>query len=173
MKARGPLALPILVLALAGATLPACGSGEGAKSANIKAGDMPAGETWTGVYYHPVFGYLHLVEEGTSIIGRWRRSDQSAWGELSGTKMGNVLHFKWKERKYGLVGPAAETQGKGVFVFKMGDNDIPNLDGQYGLGDAEVGSDWDLVKQQRMQPDLNSISGDLGGTAPPAAGKWE
>jgi hypothetical protein len=150
-----------------------CGGGDGAKSANVTASDMPPGESWNGVYFHPVFGYLHLQEEGTSVVGRWKRADQSAWGELSGTKLGNVLHYTWKEHKYGLVGPAAETKGKGVFVFKLGPNDIPVLEGEYGLNDNETGSDWKCVKQQRMNPDLKSITGDMGGTAPPAAGKWE
>jgi hypothetical protein len=149
-----------------------CGGG-GSKHAEIKADDMPSGESWSGVYVHPVYGYVHMVEEGTSVVGRWKRADQSAWGELSGTKMGNVLHFAWKEHKYGLVGPAAETKGKGVFVYKMGPSQIPVLEGQYGLGDDETGSDWRCVKQLRMNPEIDSITGDMGGTAPAAAGKWQ
>ena len=50
---------------------------------------------------------------------------------------------------------------------------IAELDGQFGLGDDEVGSDWHNVKQQNVKPDLGSITGDLGGTAPAAAGKWD
>jgi hypothetical protein len=160
------LALPL--------SLAACAGGGSAATANIKPGDMPEGETWTGVYFHPVYGYLHLVEQDTNVIGKWKRADQSAWGELSGTKVGNVLHFQWKEHKYGLVGPAAEQHGKGVFVLKMGSsNKIAELDGQFGLGDDEVGSDWHNIKQQNVKPDLSSISGDLGGTAPAGAGKWD
>jgi hypothetical protein len=147
-----------------------CG-GPSPTTANVKPGDMPEGETWTGVYFHPVYGYLHLVEQDTNVIGKWKRADQSSWGELSGTKVGNVLHFQWKEHKYGLVGAAAESHGKGVFVYKGGK--IPELDGQFGLNDDEVGSDWHNVKQQNMKPDLPSISGDLGGTAPAGAGKWD
>ena len=154
--------------------LAACGDGTGsAKSANIPAGEMPSGESWAGVYFHPVFGYLHMMEEGSNVVGRWKRTDQSAWGEMSGTKSGNVLHYTWKEHKIGLVGPAATSEGKGYFVYKMGKEGIAELDGQFGLGGDEVGSDWHNVKQVRMQPDLKSISGDTGGLAPPAAGKWE
>ena len=152
----------------------ACGGGGGGTTvANIPAGEMPSGETWTGVYFHPVFGYLHMTEEGSNVIARWKRTDQSAWGEMSGTRNGNVLHYTWKEHKIGLVGPAATSSGKGYFVYKMGKEGIAELDGQFGIGDDETGSDWHNVKQQRMNPDLKSISGDTGGVAPPAAGKWD
>jgi hypothetical protein len=150
-----------------------CGGGGGAKSAHITPGDMPASETWSGVYFHPVYGYLHMVEQDTNVIGKWKRADQSAWGELSGTKVGNVLHFQWKEHKYGLVGPAAESHGKGVFVYKMNKEGIAELDGQFGIDDDETGSDWHNIKQQRMAPDLGSITGDLGGTAPAGGNKWD
>lgn len=154
-----------------------CASGDEVKTANVRASDMPDGESWSGVYYHPVFGYLHMVENGTAVVGKWKRSDQSKWGELDGTKVGNVLHFVWKEHTYGLVGPAALHQGKGVFVYKVADangHKQATLDGQFGLDADEVGSTWNCIKQDRMDPKLDSINGDVGGTgAPPAAGKWD
>jgi hypothetical protein len=165
------LAASSLALALP-AVVGACG-GPGAATANIPPGDMPSGESWTGVYYHPVYGYLHLVEQDNNVIGKWKRTDQSSWGEMSGTKVGNVFHFTWKEHKYGLVGPAAEQRGKGVFVYKIGPDKIPELNGQFGFDDDEVGNDWHNVKQMNVKPDLQSISGDLAGTAPAGAGKWD
>ena len=175
MKLRltpAPALVLLALLALPALSAVACG-GPPPMLANIKAGDMPEGEVWNGVYFHPVYGYLHLVEQDTNVIGKWKRADQSAWGELSGTKVGNVLHFTWHEHKYGLVGPAADKSGKGVFVYKMGAGKIAELDGQFGLIDDEIGSEWHNVKQQNMIPDLKSISGDLAGTAPAAAGKWD
>ena len=82
---------------------------------------MPSGESWPGVYYNPVYGYLHMIEQDGNIVGRWKRTDGSHWGELSGTAEGNVLHFTWKEHKYGGVGPSADSKGSGVFVYKMGE----------------------------------------------------
>jgi hypothetical protein len=147
------------------------------KVAHLKAADMPDGESWSGVYYHPVFGYLHMVENGTAIVGKWKRSDQSRWGEMSGTKVGNLVHFTWKEHTYGLVGPAAEIKGKGVFVYRVettNDHKTAKLDGQFGLDQDEVGSTWDCVKQDRMEPKIDSINGDVSATgAPPAAGNWD
>ena len=158
-----------------GLALVACGGDSGMHAANIKPDNMPEGETWTGVYYHPVYGYLHMVENSDSVVGKWKRTDQSAWGELSGVKTGNVLHYEWKEHKIGLVGPAAESKGKGYFVYKKGTEEgIPELDGQFGIGDDEVGADWHCVKQVRMNPNLNSIGGDPSGTAAPATkDKWQ
>ncbi|WP_394845243.1 hypothetical protein LZC95_50475 [Pendulispora brunnea] len=151
--------------ALGAGTLTACEGGSGPNSAKVTPGEMPAGESWTGVYYHPVYGYLHLVETDSSVVGRWKRTDQSKWGELSGTKSGNVLHFTWKEHTYGMVGPSAQAKGRGVFVYKMNSDNTAILQGQYGNDDNETGSQWDNVKQARMQPDLKSI----GGTAPEEA----
>jgi len=154
------------VMGLAIVPVAACGGPDG-KSASVQAGNMPEGETWAGVYFHPVFGNLHLVEQDTNVVGKWQRTDKSAWGELSGTKMGNVVHFQWTEHKYGLVGPSASVKGRGYFVYKMGANNIAELHGEYGLGEDEVGSSWDCVKQMQgkvpMPPDLNSITGEVPG----------
>lgn len=155
------VALSSLSLGLAG-----CGDGGEAKSAKVTSGPMPEGETWTGVYYHPVFGYLHMQEEGDHVVARWKRTDHSYWGELSGTLSGNVLHYTWKEHKIGMVGASATTKGKGYFVYKVNKENIGELDGEFGLNDAETGSSWKNVKQLRMPPDLKSIGGDAEGVTP-------
>jgi hypothetical protein len=143
-----------------------CGEGAEPKTAKIASGPMPEGETWTGVYFHPVFGYLHIQEEGSNAVGRWKRTDQSHWGELSGTISGNVLHYTWKEHKIGMIGPAATTKGRGYFVYKLNKENIGELDGEFGLNDSELGSTWKNIKQVRMQPDLKSIGGDGEGVMP-------
>jgi hypothetical protein len=144
----------------------ACGDGKEPKTAHVTSAPMPENESWTGVYFHPVYGYLHLVEEGSNVVGRWKRADQSKWGELSGTKGGNLLHYTWKEHTIGMVGASATTRGKGYFQYKLDKEERPILDGQFGLDDDETGSDWHNVKQARMQPDLKSIGGDSEGIKP-------
>jgi hypothetical protein len=150
--------LGILGVALAAGTAIGCGSSQ-AKFGVIQAGEMPAGESWVGVYYNPVYGYLHMIEQDGNLVGRWKRTDGSHWGELSGTAQGNVVHFTWKEHKYGGVGPSADSQGSGVFVFKPGQNEIPELDGQYALDDSSVVGLWHCIKQKGLKPDINSING--------------
>jgi hypothetical protein len=166
-----------LAFGLAAGGVAACATEPPPKVADVKAADMPDGETWDGVYFHPVFGYLHLLDNGTSVAGKWKRSDQSKWGELTGTKVGNVVHFEWKEHTYGLVGPAAETHGKGVFVYSVEEvnaHKTGKLAGKFGLMDDEIGSTWDCTKQVGMKPKPDSITGDQSATgAPAAAGRWD
>ncbi len=121
---------------------------------------MPAGQAWEGVYYNPVYGYLHLVGAEGNYTGRWKRTNQSAWGELSGTAQGNVLHFTWTEHKYGEIGPAADSRGSGVFVYKIGENDIGELDGEYAVKDSDSVGKWHCIKQLNVKPDIKSINGD-------------
>lgn len=154
-------ALTASAIAIAG-----CGDGNEPKTAKVASGPMPEGETWTGVYFHPVFGYLHMQEEGSNVVARWKRTDHSHWGELSGTLTGNVLHYTWKEHKIGMVGASATTKGKGYFVYKVNKENIGELDGEFGLNDSEVGSSWKNVKQLRMPPDMKSIGGDSEGVTP-------
>ena len=140
--------------------LVACGEGGGPKFPQ-KAGEMPAGQVWEGVYYNPVYGYLHMLEQGNSIVGRWKRTDGSHWGELSGTAEGNLVRFTWKEHGIGVVGPSGDTHGTGVFVFKLPkDSDIGELDGQYALDDSDSVGQWHCVKQNNVKADLKQINGD-------------
>ena len=55
--------------------------------------------------------------------------------------------------------PSADSHGSGQFVYKMGGNNIPELDGQYALDDSNDIGDWHCVKQMGMKPDLNAING--------------
>jgi hypothetical protein len=163
---------PVLV-AVAFAALSAACNAPQAKTANVVSAPMPSGEKFTGVYQHPVFGELHLVEAaGGSVAGKWQRADKSAWGELAGKTEGTVLRFTWAETKYGFVGPAATRKGKGVFVFER-DDKFAYLKGQYGVGEDEAGSKWDNIRLNNRVPNLESITANLPGTAPVSGGNWE
>jgi hypothetical protein len=164
----------VAILGVAATPFVACGGGTPpARVAKVAAGAMPSGESWNGVFYHPVYGYLHIVEDGDGIGARWKRSDQSAWGEMTGKRDGNLVKFSWKEHKVGLLGPGAMTEGKGYFVFTAGPEEGgAELKGEFGLGDDEAGASWNCVRQARMKPDPKSINGDTGGLAPAAGSAW-
>lgn len=157
-----------IALCLVLASLVACGDGKEAKNANIPPGPMPEGEQWSGVYFHEVYGYLHLQEEGTNIVGKWKSKTGDKCGTLSGTFKGNVFHYTWKNHTIGLVGPAADRKGRGYFVYKLDKEGRPVIEGQFGLDDAEVGSDWTSMKQPRLTADLKSIDCAAEGVAPTA-----
>jgi hypothetical protein len=156
MKARAWAWIGVVVMAMSFALM-ACAGGV-AKFGTVKAGELPSGESWPGVYYNQVYGYLHIIEQDGNIVGRWKRTDGSHWGELNGTAEGNVLHFTWVEHKYGGVGPSADSKGDGVFVYKMGEK-FGELAGQYALADSDTVGKWDCVKQNGVKPNLDSING--------------
>lgn len=161
---RGALYKLIIPMALAlplAAGSGACGPQGGAKVASVKAGDMPEGGEWTGVYYDTTNGYLHLVKEGDTVSGKWRTTAGDAWGEMSGKVTGNLLKYEWKEHRIGMVGPSATRSGRGYFLYtepKVGE--AHEIGGEFGLGMDETGMKWKGVKQLNMKPDPNSVMPD-------------
>ena len=153
--------LACIVVALFSLTLVACGASQQTKVANVQAGDLPVGGDWVGVYYSPVYGYLHLVKEGNAVSGKWRTADGAAWGELHGTVTGNLLKYEWTEHKIGLVGPSATSKGRGYFKYVAPkEGEAHEIHGEWGLKQDETGSTWEAVKQQNMRPDPDSVMPD-------------
>jgi hypothetical protein len=140
----------------------ACGSGTPeVKHANVKAGEMPQGGEWQGVYFSPLYGYLHIVADGKAVNGGWRTAAGDAFGELHGEIDGNLMKYEWKERRIGAVGADAVKKGKGYFVYSVPkEGEAHEIHGQWGLGDDEAGNKWDAVKQKNMPPDLKSVQPD-------------
>jgi hypothetical protein len=155
-------------------TLMGCSGGSGsAKTADVTPGDMPADANWTGVYFSELYGYLHMVQDGNAVAGKWIRPHKDRWGELKGEVSGDVIHFEWEEHTIGLVGPNANKKGRGYFKYKRpaGNNVDDTFTGEIGFDKDEVGEPWDAVKQRNVNPDLASIGGtgstDIGG------GDWD
>ena len=163
MFVRKLLKLSLLTaLALPSAlSLSACGPSNEAKHAVIKAGEMPAGGEWQGVYYSQVYGYLHLLVDGKTAQGAWRTGGGDAYGELQGEVDGNVLKYTWTQHKIGMVGAEANSNGHGYFVYsipKAGESH--KIAGEWGLGESDAGNSWDAVKQTNMQPNPDSVKPD-------------
>lgn len=159
---------------LAGGALSGCSGGPGApKLANVKAGEMPSGGDWTGVYYSQFIGYIHLITQGSTVSGKWIRPVKDRWGELHGETDGNLLKFSYTEYTVGAVGPNSSHSGKGYFLYTRpeGTNVDDVIDGQIGKDQDEVGDAVNAVKQRNVTPDLDSIGGtgatDIGG------GDWD
>jgi hypothetical protein len=139
-----------------------CGGGkDDVKTAEVKAGKMPEGGDWAGVYYSPLYGYLHMMSDGDSINGAWRTAAGDAYGEMSGKTDGNVLRYEWKERKIGAVGADALKTGKGYFVYSIPkEGESHEIHGEWGLGQSDAGNTWEAVKQKNMPPDLKAVQPD-------------
>jgi hypothetical protein len=131
-------------------------------TANVKAGDLPPAGDWSGVFYSPLYGHLHLVKEGNSVSGRWRTAGGDKWGELHGEVTGDLLKYKWVEHKIGMVGPGATSEGRGYFKYHVPADENANheIKGQWGLERSEVGNTWEAVRQRNMLPDLASVKPD-------------
>jgi hypothetical protein len=172
LRRLGTLATAFALLAAPFAAA-GCGNAGAKAPASIQPGDMPTGGAWTGVYFSPLYGYLHIVQDGNAITGKWERPTKEKWGQLKGTVVGDLMHFEWTEHITGLVGPNAAHKGKGYFKYKRppGDNVDDDIVGEIGRDNDETGEPWDAVKQRHMDPNLASIggtgSGDVGG------GDWD
>ncbi|MEZ4298937.1 MAG: hypothetical protein R3B70_28570 [Polyangiaceae bacterium] len=167
LACAGVLMLTVPVVAGCGPSTP------DAKTANVQAGDMPEGGEWTGVYYSELYGYLHVVQDGNAISGKWIRPHKDKWGEVNGQVTGDLMKFEWKEHTVGLVGPNATRSGRGYFKYKrpQGDNVDDQIAGEIGRGADEVGDPWDAIKQRNVKPDLASIGG--GGPGEIGGGDWD
>jgi hypothetical protein len=151
----------VVPTALTTLTLAACGPSSDVKHAQIKAGEMPAGADWKGVYYSPVYGYLHVVTEGKTAQGAWRTGGGDAYGELQGEIDGDILRYTWTQHKIGMVGKEAESSGKGYFKYTIPkEGEAHKIAGEWGLGDSDAGNGWEAVKQTNMQPNLDSVKPD-------------
>lgn len=152
----------LCVSLLASGAVVACSNPPPPTTANVKASDLPPGGDWSGVFYSPLFGHLHLVKEGNSVSGRWRTAGGDKWGELHGEVTGDLLKYKWVEHKIGMVGPGATTEGRGYFKYFVPaeENDNHEIKGEWGLGRSEIGNTWEAVRQRNMLPDLASVKPD-------------
>jgi len=149
------LCAPLLLSAVA------CGGGDAAKHANVQPGSMPEGGDWQGVYYSPLYGYLHVLADGGAVNGAWRTAAGDAYGELSGKTEGNLLRYEWKERRIGAVGADAVKKGKGYFVYSIPQaGEAHQIKGQWGLNENDAGNTWEAVKQVNKPPNLKEVQPD-------------
>jgi hypothetical protein len=151
-----------LLVSLAGFGVAGCGGSNGEpKMANVQPGSMPAGGEWTGVYYSPTYGMLHILAEGDNINGAWRTSAGDAWGELYGKADGDLLKYSWTEHKSGLIGEGATRSGNGYFKYTAPKENEPHeIVGEWGLGESDAGNTWSGIKQNNVEPDPQSVRPD-------------
>lgn len=152
--------LSFLVLALP-LVASACGGTKEVKRANPQPGPMPEGGEWSGVYYSQIYGYLHILADGSAVNGAWRTTAGDSFGELNGEIDGNLLKYAWTERRIGAVGADANRKGQGYFVYTIPkEGEAHEIVGEWGLGDENAGNEWRAVKQKNMEPNPASVKPD-------------
>lgn len=138
----------------------ACGGG----AASIKGGEMPQGGSYTGVYFSPQYGEMHLVQNGNAVSGEYKKDERE--GKIAGELDGDVLSFEWTELKAMVSNRPTETRGRGYFRYMVdpasGDH---VLKGRWGLGDEDSsGGEWNAYKSKSRQPEVGFTSdGDESG----------
>jgi hypothetical protein len=151
----------MLALAAPVAFSTACATTSEVKHANVKAGEMPAGGDWAGVYYSQLYGYLHIVAGGNAVNGAWRTTAGDSYGELHGEVDGDLLRYTWVERRIGAVGADANRKGNGYFRYAIPkEGEAHEIIGEWGLGESDAGNAWKAVKQKNMQPNPASVKPD-------------
>lgn len=146
-----------LVLVLVGApALHGCG---GAQTHSITVGALPAGASFTGVWFSPEYGEMHVEQSGATAIGRYTKDERT--GRLQGSIEGDVMRFEWTEQRELIVGRPVETKGHGYFkIYKNDAEDTWNLKGEWGTDASEHGGGpWNAVKSKTRRPDVAGTGG--------------
>ncbi|MDD9945869.1 MAG: hypothetical protein OXU20_32795 [Myxococcales bacterium] len=148
----------VVVLGLVGIALWACGGG----GPDIQAGPMPQGGNFTGVFFSPQYGEMHMVQNGNTVRGEYKQEERT--GKITGEADGDLLRFEWVELKAMVSNRPTETRGRGYFVYKVDPaNGEHVLTGRWGLGDDEhTGGDWNAYKSKSREPELSEESSSGG-----------
>lgn len=131
-----------------------CGGDQGTR-ANVRAGSMPPGGTFTGVWFSPQYGEMNVIQSGTAIVGEYQKDERA--GKFEGRVTGNLARFQWSEERSLVQGRPSVTRGHGYFRYEIGDDGRHNLIGEWGLDDDEVGGGvWNAYKMRNRRPRLST-----------------
>ncbi len=154
---RGGLGL-LLALALPVGALLAPNAGCGGSGSGVpKPMPMPPGARFEGVWYSPTFGELHIVENGPSVAGVYAKDERR--GEVEGQAVGNLLRYRWTEKRELVEGRPVVLKGRGYFQFTVGGDGRDYLLGEWGDDRAETGGGiWRAYRLKDRKPDLRAFS---------------
>jgi hypothetical protein len=115
---------------------------------------MPSGGSFTGVWFSPQYGEMHLSQSGSNAVGRYEKDERR--GRIQGSVEGDIMRFEWTEKREIIKNRPMETKGHGFFrITKNEAEDTWNLAGEWGNDQAETGGGpWTAVRSKTMQPDV-------------------
>jgi hypothetical protein len=145
-----------LQLAMLFALSLAYGCGGGSKLPPIQVKPMPEGGSFSGVWFSPQYGEMHVLQTGSSAIGKYTKDERH--GRLQGSIEGDVMRFEWTEQRELIAGRAVKTKGHGYFrIVKDDVEESWKLLGEWGNDDAERGGGpWTAVKSKTRKPEIDS-----------------
>jgi hypothetical protein len=151
MRSASALGIVVVVLGLG------CGGGNPA----LKAGPMPDKGSFSGVYFSPQYGEMHMVQNGSAVVGKYKKDERS--GTIQGEADGNLMTFEWTEYKAMVSNRPQQTRGHGYFRYMIdassGDHVIK---GHWGLDESnENGGEWNAYKSRTREPDLEGFGADI------------
>ena len=134
------------------AVVAACG---GEKLPPIQVKPMPEGGSFSGVWFSPQYGEMHVLQTGSSAVGRYTKDERQ--GRLQGSIEGDVMRFEWTEQRELIVGRPVQTKGHGYFrIVKDEAEDAWKLVGEWGNDAAERGGGpWTAVKSKTRKPEID------------------
>ncbi len=127
----------------------------GPSTPEIKAGNMPEGGNFTGVYFSPQYGEMNMIQNGNAVMGEYKHEMRS--GKIQGEVQGDLMRFEWSEAKAMVSNRSQETKGRGYFRYVVDPaNGDHVLKGEWGLGEKEVGGGpWNAYKAKNKEPKLS------------------
>lgn len=143
-------------LGLAVLFLTACG---GSGTTSLQVGTMPDGGSFSGVFFSPQYGEMHMVQNGNAVVGKYKKDERS--GNLQGEVEGDVMRFEWVEFKAMVSNRPQESRGRGYFRYMVDPSSGDHvLKGRWGLADNDTnGGEWNAYKSKTREPDLESFGG--------------
>ena len=117
-----------------------------------KAGPLPEGATFYGVWQSPQYGNMHMCQSGKQVIGDYIKNERA--GRIQGDVDGDLLIFQWEDRRELVSGKPQIRRGRGYFRIQIGEDGDQYVQGEWGMDDdLSGGGPWNAVKLRRGQPD--------------------
>jgi hypothetical protein len=122
---------------------------------------MPENGTFTGVYFSPQYGEMHMVQNGNAVVGKYKQDERE--GQIQGEVNGDLMRFEWTVYKAMVSNRPQITRGHGYFRYMVdASNGDHLLKGRWGLNDDDTnGGEWSGYKAKTRQPDLEHFANDI------------
>jgi hypothetical protein len=136
-----------IALALSLGIVLACGG-----SQKPKAGPLPRGASFHGVWQSPQYGSMHLCQSGDQVVGDYVKHERA--GRIQGSVDGDLLVFRWEDQRELVAGKPQVRRGRGYFRIQIGEDGDQYVQGEWGMDEAlSGGGPWNAVKLRSGEPD--------------------